>query len=82
MPSPSIVTSLKRPHEREAWLRSRVAVFALAAAWGKGFGPREQATRLLHVWPKLVAAFEAVDPPAGFIVPISLTGRPSQLRTE
>lgn len=71
----------KRPHEREAWLRSGVIVFALAPAWGKGFQPREQAARLLMIWPRLVAAFEAVEPPAGFLVPIKGQGRPSQLRT-
>jgi hypothetical protein len=73
---------MKRPREREAWFRSGVVVFALVPAWSKGFGPREQSARLLLVWPKLVAAFDAVDPPAGFMVPISLRGRPSQLRTE
>lgn len=71
---------MKRPHEREAWLRSGVVVFALAPAWSKGFGPREQAARLLLMWPKLVAAFEAVDPPAAFLVQINIRDKPSQLR--
>ncbi|WP_191059667.1 PIN-like domain-containing protein [Geminicoccus harenae] len=43
---------MKRPHEREAWLRSGVVVFALEPAWAKGLLPREQAARLILWWPR------------------------------
>lgn len=70
----------KRPHEREAWRQSRMVLFVLENLWSKGIKPREQATRLLLSWPRLLSAFEAIAPPAAFRIAIRLNAKPRPLQ--
>ncbi|MFP4361838.1 MAG: hypothetical protein ACLFTG_14345 [Alphaproteobacteria bacterium] len=72
----------KRPHEREAWRRSRLVLFALEPAWGgETMNPMLQTARMIQWWPRWVQIFEEVEPPAAFLVPLRASSKLKQLRS-
>jgi hypothetical protein len=58
----------RNPHEREAWLESRLLAFFFAKGW-MNVPFWEQASRLVHWWPRIIDQAQKIAPPAGFIVP-------------
>jgi hypothetical protein len=58
----------RNAHERAAWNESKLLAFFLAKGW-MNIEFWDQASRLVHWWPRIVDQAGKVAPPGGFIVP-------------
>lgn len=64
----------KRPHERSVWSNSGLTAFFLEKGW-TNYKFWDQSWRLLRVWPHIVEQARMIQPGAGFLVPVTFSGK-------